>query len=167
MSSATAAGTYGPAVAEFFEGCLRLPEGERQGQPFVMEDWQREDTDIIYETDALGNLLWKIVVYGIPRGNGKSPLCAGFADHALVSLPGSPKVYCAAAAKDQAGLVHGFAIAQAKGGHGEAPLGCGWREPSIIERTGRPGDKNFESVHMPAMGMPGPPARFTRTGSLR
>src|SRR5690606_10265184 len=58
-------------------------------------------------------------------------------------------------------------IAQAKGGHGEAPLGCGWRELSIIERTGRPGDKNFESVYMPAMGMPGPPARFTRTGSLR
>ena len=132
MSSPTAAGTYGPAVAEFFEGCLRLPEGERQGQPFVMEDWQREDTDIIYETDALGNLLWKIVVYGIPRGNGKSPLCAGFADHALVSLPGSPKVYCAAAAKDQAGLVHGFAIAQAKGG----PLDDFLEYPRVTEALG-------------------------------
>jgi phage terminase large subunit-like protein len=132
MSSPAAAGTYGPQVAEFFAGCLRLPEGERQGQPFIMDDWQREDTNTIYETDDDDALLWKVVVYGIPRGNGKSPLCAGYADHALVSLPGSPKVYCAAAARDQAGLVHGFAINEAKGG----PLDDFLEYPRVTEALG-------------------------------
>lgn len=116
VASPVAVATYGPQVARFFAGCLRLPEGEHQGEPFVLEDWQCEDTDAIYETDAAGAPLWKLAVVGVPRGTGKSPLCAGYALHALVSLPGSPKVYCAAAAREQAGLVHSFAIRSAKGG---------------------------------------------------
>jgi phage terminase large subunit-like protein len=111
-----AAGTLGPSVARFFEGNLRLPEGERQGEPFVLEDWQREDTDIIYETDAAGRFLWKVVVYGLPRGSGKSPLTAGYANHALVNGSGSPQIWCAAAAKKQAGIVHMHASKEAQDG---------------------------------------------------
>jgi len=108
--------TLGPSVARFFEGNLRLPEGEHQGKPFILEEWQREDTNIIYETDACGRFLWKIVVYGLPRGSGKSPLAAGFANHALVTGSGSPQIWCAAAARQQAGIVHMYANKEARGG---------------------------------------------------
>ena len=111
-----ATGTLGPSVARFFAGNLRLPEGEHEGAPFILEDWQREDTDIIYETDALGRYLWKVVVYGLPRGEGKSPLCAGYANHALVTGTGSPQIWCAAAARKQAGIVHMHANKEAQGG---------------------------------------------------
>ena len=114
MTQAT--GTLGPAVAEFFAGCLLIPEGPHEGEPFVLEPWQREAIDIMYETDANDLPMWKIGILGIPRGNGKSPLTGGLADHALVTGHGSPQVYCTAAAKSQAGIVHKHANKEARGG---------------------------------------------------
>ena len=127
-----AAGTLGPSVARFFEGCLRLPEGEHEGQPFILEPWQREDTDIIYETDAQGRYLWKVVVYGLPRGSGKSPLTAGYANHALLNGTGSPQIWCAAAARKQAGIVHMHANKEAQGG----PLDDFLEFPRVREALG-------------------------------
>lgn len=111
-----AVGTLGPAVAEFSEGCLLIPEGVHQGEPFRFEPWQREITDIVYETDERDMPMWKTSVIGIPRGNGKSPLCGAYADHALVTGTGSPRVFCAAASRPQAGLVHQYANNEARGG---------------------------------------------------
>jgi phage terminase large subunit-like protein len=111
-----AAGTLGPAVAEFAEGCLRIPEGPHEGEPFVFEPWQREITDIVYETDERDLPMWKVSVIGVPRGSGKSPLCGVYANHALVTGVGSPQVYCTAAAKSQAGIVHKHANKEARGG---------------------------------------------------
>lgn len=106
-------GTLGPAIAEFFEGCLVYPEGDKMGQPFVMDDWQRQDTDIIFETDADGRALWKIVVWGMPTGCGKSPMAAGYALHALVDSTGGPQVLCGAASRPQAKIVHKHAQVEA------------------------------------------------------
>ncbi len=111
-----AGGTIGPAVAEFAEGCLLIPEGQREGAPFTLEPWQRKATNIIYETDERGLPMWKLAILGIPRGNGKSPLSAVYANHALVSGVGSPQVYCAAASRTQAGIVHKHANKEARQG---------------------------------------------------
>jgi phage terminase large subunit-like protein len=111
MSRATA--TLGPAVAEFAAGCLVFPEGDKIGQPFVFEDWQREDVNLIYEVDEDGDPLWKIVVWLIPTGSGKSPMVGVFANHALLNSAGAPQVLCAAASRTQAGIVHKHASAEA------------------------------------------------------
>ena len=111
-----ATGTLGPSVAEFAEGCLLIPEGPHEGQPFIFEPWQREVTDIIYETDDDDLPMWKVAILGIPRGNGKSPLCGVYANHAVITAQGSPQVYCTAAAKSQAGIVHKHANKEARGG---------------------------------------------------
>ena len=111
-----ATGTLGPAVADFAKGCLLIPEGPHEGKPFELELWQREATNMIYETDERGLPMWKIAILGMPRGNGKSPLCGIYANHALVNGTGSPQVYCTAAARSQAGIVHKHANKEARGG---------------------------------------------------
>lgn len=108
--------TLGPAVAEFFETCLTYPSGPFEGQPFVLEPWQREATDLIYEVDDNDMPMWQIVVFGVARGEGKSPLCGGYADFDLANGTGSPQVFCTAASREQAGVVHMYANSEAKGG---------------------------------------------------
>ena len=127
-----AAGTLGPAVAEFMEGCLRIPDGPHQGEPFRLEPFQRAATDIIYETDERGLPMWKLAIFGVGRGAGKSPLCAGYASHALITGVGSPQCFCAAAARTQAGLVHTYATKEAQGG----PLDDYLEFPRIKEALG-------------------------------
>ncbi len=108
--------TAGGSVATFFRECLRVPAGPLQGQPFELESWQKSIVDWIYEVDEDGLPAWKITVLGIPRGNGKSPMCAGLADFELTNGYGSPQVYCTAAARSQAGIVHEHANQVARGG---------------------------------------------------
>jgi phage terminase large subunit-like protein len=112
----TATGTYGPAVADFFASNLLITEGEKKGQPFILDPWQRDILDMAYEVDADGMRCWREVLIGIPRGEGKSPLIAGIALRELVSGTGTPTVHCAAAAKEQAGVVYGFAYDMVENG---------------------------------------------------
>lgn len=108
--------TLGPAVAEFFAGNLVFCEGEMKGQPFILEDFQRRIVDLIYELDDEGHRIWKMVVVGIPRGNGKSPLAAGIGNFELAYRDDSPQIFCCAASRNQAGLVHRFAYEMSKDG---------------------------------------------------
>lgn len=108
--------TLGPGVVEFFEANYRFPEGSKKGQPFVPDGWQRDLLDLVYEIDDAGERMWRFVVIGIPRGNGKSPMCGGIADFELVERQDSPNIYCAAASREQAGIVHRFAYDLPKGG---------------------------------------------------
>jgi phage terminase large subunit-like protein len=130
-SMARAVGTLGPEVAEFAECNLVFPEGEKQGEPFVLEDWQRADFDLMYETDERDLPMWKIVVWVIPTGSGKSPACGILANHALLQED-TPVVLCAAASRDQAGIVHGHAVAEAKGG----PLDDYFEFPRVTSALG-------------------------------
>ncbi|MBT9161009.1 MAG: hypothetical protein DDT26_02306 [Dehalococcoidia bacterium] len=108
--------TLGPAVAEFFAGNLRHTKGANIGQPFRLEPWQREIIDLIYEIDDLGRRRWRSVLLGLPRGNGKSPLAAGIGLFELLTRSDAPDIYCAAASRDQASIVHGFAHGMPRGG---------------------------------------------------
>ncbi|MBT9156807.1 MAG: hypothetical protein DDT37_01797 [Firmicutes bacterium] len=108
--------TLGPAVTEFFAGNLWHTKGTRIGQPFALDSWQQEIVDLIYETDDHGRRKWRSVLLGLPRGNGKSPLAAGIGLFELITRSDAPDIYCAAASRDQASIVHEFAHGMPRGG---------------------------------------------------
>lgn len=116
MSLAAARATAGPVVAEFFRDNLRHTKGPRAGAAFELEPWQQADVDLMYELDDRGRRVWRTIIYGIARGNGKSPICAGFGLLELVARTDSPDVFCAAASHDQATIVRGFAHDMPHGG---------------------------------------------------
>jgi phage terminase large subunit-like protein len=108
--------TLGAGVAEFFAANLRHTKGALIGQPFILEPWQSKIIDLIYEIDEEGRRKWRTVLLGIPRGNGKSPLAAGIGLLELVDRDDAPDIYVAAAARDQAAIIHDFAHGMPKGG---------------------------------------------------
>jgi phage terminase large subunit-like protein len=109
MATLAPAKTLGPAVAEFFAANLRHTKGPTAGEPFELEPWQQADIDLIYELNDDGSRRWSKVLYGVPRGNGKSPIAAGVALLELARREDSPDVFCAAGSREQARIVQGFA----------------------------------------------------------
>lgn len=101
--------TIGPIVARFFERRLRFVQGPLAGRPFVLEPWQREDLDLIYEVDERGRRRWQTVLWGQARGNGKTPIVGGAGLLELNAYDDAPRVFCASGAKDQAKLLLEFA----------------------------------------------------------
>jgi phage terminase large subunit-like protein len=95
-------------VAEFFETHFVHPRGSKIGQPFVLEEWQREFVDELYRVDEEGRRIYNFALLLVPRGNGKSPLAAGLGLYELMTREDNPDVFIAAAARDQAGVVFGF-----------------------------------------------------------
>ncbi len=108
--------TLGPAVAEFLGANLKHTKGTLFGQPFLLEPWQQEDIDLIYELDEKGKRRWRTVIYGVPRGNGKSPVAAGIGLFELLDRQDAPEIFCAAGSRDQANIVHDFAHGMPRGG---------------------------------------------------
>ncbi|MBT9154554.1 MAG: hypothetical protein DDT39_01232 [Firmicutes bacterium] len=108
--------TLGPAVVEFFAGNLRHTKGALIGQPFALEPWQQEIVNLVYEIDDHGRRKWRSVLLGLPRGNGKSPLAAGIGLFELITRGDAPDIYCTAASRDQASIVHEFAHGMPRGG---------------------------------------------------
>jgi len=96
------------AVA-FFEKLLVHSKGEWAGQPFVLEEWQREE--IIrplfgWKRRSDGTRRYRMAYIEVPRKNGKSTLAAGIG-LLLLYADGEPgaEVYSAAADRDQASIV--------------------------------------------------------------
>lgn len=108
--------TLGSGVGQFFAENLTHTKGPAAGKPFILEPWQQEDINLIYEIDDDGHRVWRNVIWGIPRGNGKSPSAAGLALLELCSRSDSPDVFCAAGSRGQASIVHEFAFDLPKGG---------------------------------------------------
>lgn len=106
----------GPSIEKFFARYLRHPSGRKFGEPFVMENWQRAFTRYFHQLDAKGNRVFRIAILGIPRGNGKSPLAAGFGLYEMMARNDAPPIYVLAASKDQAAIVHTFARAFVESG---------------------------------------------------
>jgi phage terminase large subunit-like protein len=109
MSEPATFRTRGPNVAKFFSTYLHHTKGAQAGKPFVFEPWQQEFVNEFYRVDERGNRVYRLGILGIPRGNGKSPMAGGFGIYELMSRKDSPDVFCAAASKEQAGVVQGFA----------------------------------------------------------
>lgn len=109
--------TAGPLYAEFFARRLRHVQGPRAGTPMVLEPWQREDLDLIMEVDQeRGRRAWQKVLYGLPRGNNKTPLAGGLGLAELVMWRDGPRVFAAAGKKGQAALLHEFTRPQVEDG---------------------------------------------------
>jgi phage terminase large subunit-like protein len=101
--------TLGPAVARFFERHYRHTKGPAAGQPFVLEPWQRAVLDEAYEVDEHGRRVYRLIVEGVPRGNGKTPRAAGLGIRELVTRRDSPDIFTAAGSRDQARILLDFA----------------------------------------------------------
>jgi phage terminase large subunit-like protein len=93
----------------FFERLLHHSKGEWAGQPFLLEEWQRDE--IIrplfgWKRRDNGTRRYRTAYIEIPRKNGKSTMSAGIALLLLFAddEPGA-EVYSAAADRDQAGIV--------------------------------------------------------------
>lgn len=97
-------------VAErFFERLLVHSKGEWAGQPFVLEEWQREE--IVrplfgWKRKSDGTRRYRRAYIEVPRKNGKSTLAAGIALLLLFADgEAGAEVYSAAADRDQAAIV--------------------------------------------------------------
>jgi phage terminase large subunit-like protein len=95
-------------AVRFFEKLLVHSKGEWAGQPFVLQDWQRDDIikPLFGWKRADGTRRYRQAYIEIPRKNGKSTICAGLALYLLFAddEPGA-EVFCAAADREQARIV--------------------------------------------------------------
>jgi phage terminase large subunit-like protein len=96
------------AASEFFSAYIRFTEGEKAGQPFLLEPWQRDRIirPLFGWKRADGTRLIRTLWLWVPRKNGKTELAAGLA---LLLLLGDGEfggqVYSMATNKQQAELV--------------------------------------------------------------
>lgn len=91
------------AVA-FFHEVLTHVKGEKGGQPFVLEEWQKAIVANLFGwVDASGFRRYREFMLFVPRKNGKTPWCAGVVLILLMmdNEPG-PEIYSAASDTDQA-----------------------------------------------------------------
>jgi phage terminase large subunit-like protein len=124
------------APAAFFKKNLRHQKGPAAGRPFVLEPWQRRFVDELYKTDEHGHRIFKRAILGVPRGNGKSPMAAAIGLYELMTRTDEPDIICAAAARDQAGVVFEYARGYAESGPLIEHLLIGRREIARPETSG-------------------------------
>lgn len=93
-------------VCRFLE-CLKLWEGGHAGQRFPLRPWQRAVLRAVYgPTTPDGKRLVRTVAMWIPRGNGKTTLCAGLGAAHFVGpeAEAGGQVVMAAADQENAGI---------------------------------------------------------------
>jgi phage terminase large subunit-like protein len=74
------------------------------GTPFRLDQFQVDFVKEAYRRDRRGNRVYKEILLGIPRGNGKTPLASGLSLHAMLTGAGRPKVFQIAGNETQAKL---------------------------------------------------------------
>jgi phage terminase large subunit-like protein len=100
----------GEQVARFAETFIVNTKGRWAGKPLIYEPWQRSLMDELYLQYDDGERVYTEALVGVGRKAGKSTWASSLALHALIgSREGSPEVYVAAAARDQARIVFGQA----------------------------------------------------------
>ena len=124
------------APADFFPHNLTHTKGPAAGRAFALEPWQRSFVDELYKRDEHGKRIFKRAILGIPRGNGKSPLAAGLGLYELMTREDEPDIICAAAARDQAGVVFEYARGFAESSPIADQLAIGRREIARPETRG-------------------------------
>ena len=98
----------------FFEECLIHIKGERAGERFLLEPWQKAIVANLFGWKrADGTRRYREALIFVPRKNGKSLIAAGLCNYMLFcdGEPGAES-YCAAAERDQAALVFDVAKQQ-------------------------------------------------------
>lgn len=96
----------GQPIARFaFEYCRHSKGRQWAGEPIIFEGWQRDFWDEVFLTGSDGLRVYREVLLGLPRKNGKSTKASTFGMYMLGFDDDGPEVYSAAAAKNQAGIV--------------------------------------------------------------
>lgn len=124
--------TLGAVICRWIESRLVHAEGDYFGQPIRLRPWQRALIYEAYELNPNGTRVYNRVLWGLPKGQGKTELAAMIADAELagpVAFDGwnedgtprgrarlSPEIPVAAASFDQADLVFGAAKSMIKNG---------------------------------------------------
>lgn len=111
---------YDPAAAqfafEFFEGVLRLSEGQFEGKPFQLHPSQAFIVGSLFgwkRADGTRRFRRAFIEQG--KGNGKSPMAGGIGLYGLAAdAEAGAQVYAAAAKKEQAGILFADAVKMVK-----------------------------------------------------
>jgi phage terminase large subunit-like protein len=98
--------TQGGHLAAFAREYCRHTKGRWAGQPVAFEPWQQAFIDEAYRLDDDGRRVYRNVLLGLPRKNGKSTIAATLAlYHAGADGEAGAEVIIAAGSRDQAGIV--------------------------------------------------------------
>lgn len=97
------------AACRFFERVLQHTKGEWAGQPFSLQEWQRNEVIrplFGWRRCDTGRRRYKYAYLGWPRKTGKSTIASGLALYLLLADgEGGAEVYSAASDRDQARIV--------------------------------------------------------------
>lgn len=141
---------------DFFEFDLCHYEGELDGEPFMLLDWQMFVLGSLYGwVKRTGYRRFKKAFVLTGKGSGKTPMFAGMALYALTEdgEPGA-QVYCAATTREQAALAFKDARAMAR----KSPLIAG--KVHITEHAITIGDSYFQTVSSEAGNLHGKRPHF-------
>lgn len=98
--------TQGGHVAAFAREYCRHTKGRWAGDPVGFEPWQQAFLDEAFRLDDDGRRVYRNVLLGLPRKNGKSTLAAALALYmAGADGEAGAEVIIAAGSRDQAGIV--------------------------------------------------------------
>jgi phage terminase large subunit-like protein len=147
--------SLGAATARFFEANLTHIKGPLIGDPFDLDEWQRDDLELILEVDDDGMPVWREVLWGVPRGSGKSPTVAGLALTELATRRDRPEVLVGSGAREQANIVGEFMREMASAGnlrHWTRPIigGVRWDKPGGGVAKVISADGNLQHGRMPS-----------------
>jgi phage terminase large subunit-like protein len=97
----------------FFETVLRFPDGDRAGEPFILESWQAFVVGSLFgwlrQEDGLRRFRTAYIETG--KGSGKSPIGAGIGLYLLTAdKQKGAECYCAAVTRDQAHIAFRDAV---------------------------------------------------------
>jgi len=99
--------TTGDYVIKWIETFVRLGTGDEYGAPLVLREFQRDFIRALYEVEADGvTRYWNRAILGVPKGGGKTQLCAAIAAYELCgNVHTAPEVAVCASSFDQAGFL--------------------------------------------------------------
>lgn len=90
-----------------FISLLKHSRGDFAGQPFVLQPWQDEYLDKLFNTRRPdGKRQYRTSMLALPRKNGKSALCAAVGLYMLLCDDAGSEVIVAAGDRQQAALLH-------------------------------------------------------------
>ena len=136
----------GQHCVTFFEKHLRHTTGKWAGKPLKLLDWQRDEIvmPLFGWMNAEGFRRYRLAYIEVAKKNGKSTMCAGLALY-LLTADGEEgaQVYCAAADRQQAGIVYRDA---SKMGRGSPLLHAHLKCTDSVKNIAYPGTGSFLRV---------------------
>ena len=143
---------------DYFEGVLRLSEGQFEGKPFELDPSQAFIIGSLFGWKrADGRRRFRRAYIEQGKGNGKSPLAGGIGLYGMTAAgEAGAQIYAAAAKREQAGILFADAVKMVK------------QSPALVKRlefSGGPG-REFNIAHHASGSFFRPVSRDTgRTGS--